>query len=277
MKTQYGLIGHPLGHSISANIHRRLYEFYQMDGEYLHFDLLPEEIPAQMEKFRQFFRGFNITIPYKKEVMQYLDEIRDDGALFGAVNTVVVEQGRTIGYNTDGLGFMKLLTQNGISVDGKRVCVLGAGGAGGALAQKIATEGASEVVILNRSVNRAEEVAERVKHLAQCSSRADTLEHAGNYLDGCDVLINTTSIGMYPHWEETPLSEIEKLQSNTAVVDIIYNPGKTKLLQAAEQKGCVTVNGLGMLLYQAFYAFELWTGLMPPDELEQQLEKELAF
>jgi len=277
MKTLYGLIGHPLGHSISAKIHHKLYEYYHMEAEYLHFDLLPEEISAQMVEFRQSFRGFNITIPYKKEIMQYLDEVRDDAASFGAVNTVLIEQGKAIGYNTDGLGFMKLLKQNDISINGKRVCVLGAGGAGGALAQKIGTEGAREVVVLNRSLDRAEEVAKRVQYVANCSSCADTLENIGKYLDGCDVLINTTSLGMHPHPNETPLLCEEQLQSNTAVVDIIYNPAKTKLLQLAEQKSCVAVNGLGMLLYQAFYAFKIWTGIMPPDTLEQEMEKEFSF
>ncbi len=277
MKALYGLIGHPLGHSISGKIHRRLYEYYNVEADYLHFDLLPEEIPVQMKKFRQSFRGFNVTIPYKKEIIQYLDEIKDDGALFGAVNTVVIDGGKAVGYNTDGLGFMKMLRQNGISVDGKNVIVLGAGGAGCALAQKIGTEGAKKVMILNRSQDRAWDVAERVKRIAGCKAGADTLENADLYLEQCDVLINTTSLGMHPYPEENPLTNTKKLKSSTAVVDIIYNPGKTKLLQEAEEKGCVTVNGLGMLLYQAFFAFELWTGIMPSDELAQQLVKELAF
>ncbi len=277
MKTLYGLIGHPLGHSISGKIHRRLYEYYNMEADYFHFDLLPEEIPVKMKEFRDCFCGFNVTIPYKKEIMLYLDEIKDDGALFNAVNTVMLKDGKAVGYNTDGLGFMKLLDKKGISVDGKNVVVLGAGGAGGALAQKIGIEGAEKVMILNRSLDRALDVAERVKRMAGCKAEADTLENADAYLEQCDVLINTTSLGMHPYPDVTPLTNTEKLKNRTAVVDIIYNPGKTKLLQAAEEKGCVTVNGLGMLIYQAFYAFELWTGIMPSDVLAQQLEKELAF
>ncbi len=277
MKTLYGLIGHPLGHSISSKIHHWLYEYYGMEAEYLHYDLLPEEIPVKMKEIRQTFRGLNVTIPYKQEVIQYLDELKDDGALFGSVNTVLLDSGKAVGYNTDGLGFMKLLTQNGIKVDGKQVIVLGAGGAGCALAQKLGTEGAKKVTILNRSIEKATDVANRVSRVADCEALADTLENADLYLDPCDVLINTTSLGMYPHIEETPLTYAEKLKSSTAVVDIIYNPGKTKLLHEAEEKGCVAVNGLGMLIYQAFFAFELWTGIMPSDELAQQLEKELSF
>ncbi len=277
MKNLYGLIGHPLGHSISQKIHRRLYEYYNMEADYLHFDLLPEEIPEKMNEFRNSFRGFNITIPYKNTIMQFLDEIKGDGALFGAVNTVVMENGKAVGYNTDGLGFMKLLEKNGISVDKKNVIVLGAGGAGGTLAQKLGTEGASEVIILNRSQDRAQDVAERVKCIAGCKAGADTLENAGFYLEQCDLLINTTSLGMHPNLEANPLTNTKKLKSRTTIVDIIYNPAKTKLLQAAEEKGCVVANGLGMLLYQAFFAFELWTGIMPSDELAQQLEKELAI
>ena len=277
MKTLFGLMGHPLGHSISGKIHRRLYEYYNMEADYFHFDLLPEEIPEKMKGLRNSFRGFNVTIPYKNTIIQYLDEIKNDGALFNAVNTVVIDDRKAVGYNTDGLGFMKMLENKGISVDGKNVVVLGAGGAGGALAQKVGTARSEKVTILNRSQDRAWEVAERVKRIAGCKAEADTLENADLYLEQCDVLINTTSLGMYPNPEANPLTNTENLNSKTAVVDIIYNPAKTKLLQAAEEKGCVTVNGLGMLIYQAFFAFELWTGIMPSDELALQLEKELAF
>lgn len=277
MKHLYGLIGHPLGHSISGEIHRRLYEYYQMDAEYRYFDLTEEEIFHQMNDFRQSFSGFNVTIPYKKKILSYLDDVRDDGALFGAVNTVVLKQGKAIGYNTDGMGFMKLLKQNRISVHGKRICVLGAGGAGSALAQKIAGSGAEEIVIINRSLKKADEVAERIRRSGSCTVRTDTPDLAGNYLKYCDVLVNTTSVGMSPRSEELSLEAAEQLRPETDVVDIIYNPQKTKLLQIAERNGCTVVNGLGMLLYQAFYAFELWTGMMPPDTLEQQLEHELVF
>lgn len=276
MKMYYGLIGHPLGHSISSKIHQALYQYYQMDGTYLHFDVLSQQIPEQLEQFRRDFRGFNVTIPYKQEIIPYLDEVRDDAALFGAVNTVVVNNGRLIGYNTDGLGFMKLLKQNGITVKDKRVVLLGAGGAGSALAQKIGTEGAKEIVLLNRSLDRAKAVADRVYKVSGCFSRADVLDGADDYLQACDVLINTTSLGMYPHTKESPLGQAKTLTSRTAVVDIIYNPGTTKLMEFSRNVGCTTVNGLGMLLYQAFYAFELWTGIMPPDRLELQLEQQLA-
>lgn len=277
MKHLYGLIGHPLGHSISGEIHRRLYEYYQMDAEYRYFDLEEEEIGSRMNDFRQNFSGLNVTIPYKKKILSYLDDVRDDGALFGAVNTVVLKQGKAIGYNTDGMGFMKLLKQNRISVQGKRICILGAGGAGSALAPKIAGSGAEEIVILNRSLHKADEVAERIRRSVSCTVRTDFPDLAGKYLKYCDVLVNTTSVGMSPRSEELSLEAAEQLRSETAVVDIIYNPRKTKLLQIAEQNGCTAINGLGMLLYQAFYAFELWTGLMPPEALEQQLEHELVF
>lgn len=277
MKERYGLIGHPLGHSISNKIHQSLYRYYGMDGSYLHFDLLPQQLPDQMKLFRSQFQGFNITIPYKKQVLPFLDEIRGDGKLFEAVNTVAVKEGRLIGYNTDGLGFMKMLAKHGITVAQKRVVVLGAGGAGGVLAQKIGAEGAAEVTVLNRSVDRARAVAEKIAQQGNCTAKADAIDRVEHYLAACDVLVNATSIGMYPYPDAMPLNGECDLKHVEAVVDIIYNPGKTRLLQAAEKAGCKTVNGLGMLLYQAFYAFEIWTGKMPPDALEDELERELAF
>lgn len=276
MREYYGLIGHPLGHSISSKIHQALYRYYGMDCSYLHYDLLPEQLSGQLDQFRRELKGFNITIPYKQKVLPLLDEIQGDAKLFGAVNTVVVDDGRLIGYNTDGLGFMKMLDRHGITVSRRRVVVLGAGGAGGTLAQKIALEGASEVVILNRSIGRAKEVSQRAARWNGCSVTADYLAHADHYLKTCDLLINTTSLGMYPHEDEMPLSQAHQWKKSTAVVDIIYNPKQTKLLKEAKRAGCMTLNGLGMLLYQAFYAFELWTGKMPPDELEQQLEQEFS-
>lgn len=271
---QYGLIGHPLGHSVSSRIHQALYEYYGMECSYLHLDTPPEGLPEVIKRLRAEFFGFNVTVPYKQAVLPYLDEVRGDARLFDAVNTVLVQDGRLIGYNTDGTGFLRLLARHEIPVAGARVAVLGAGGAGGVLAQKLAASKIGSLTLLNRSLPKAQAVAERIR--ANCSVQVDLLTRADRYLPECDLLVQATSVGMLPEVDCSPVPSLEGLSPRAAVVDIIYNPAKTKLLQMAEARGCTAVNGLEMLIYQAFDAFEIWTNHCPPEELAQQLKQSLA-
>ena len=278
MKRRYGLIGHPLGHSISSRIHTEFYRRYQIDAEYIHYDRPPEELAELMADFRKMrIAGFNITIPYKTDVIPFLAALEGDAGYFGAVNTVLNQGGDFIGYTTAGVGFMKLLHKHEIGVRGKNFLILGAGGAAKALACKLALEKACKVIILNRTLDRAALLAQAVSDLSSTESVCGRLEDFDIYAGSCHCIINTTSVGMSPRISAAPVADVTSVYPETAVVDIIYNPSRTKLLQMAASKGCKTVNGLGMLIYQAMCAFEIWTGIAPDDDFEDELEKKLEI
>lgn len=278
MKRRYGLIGHPLGHSISSQIHTEFYRRYQMDAEYIHYDRTPEKLAELMAEFRKTrIAGFNITIPYKTDVIPFLAALEGDAGHFGAVNTVLNRGGDFIGYNTDGVGFIKLLQKHEVMVRGKSFLILGAGGAAKALACKLALEKACKVIILNRTLDRAESLARAVSSLSSTEAICGGLEDFDIYAGSCHCIINTTSVGMSPHINAAPVEGVTRICPETAVVDIIYNPSRTKFLQLAASKGCKTVNGLGMLIYQAMCAFEIWTGIAPDDDFEEELEKKLKI
>lgn len=289
----YCIIGHPVAHSLSPQIHNAAFKALKISADFVKEDVLPEDLESFMRGFRNKYAGASVTIPHKEAVMKFLDEIDPQARKIGAVNTVLNKNSRLIGYNTDCYGAMQTLRsviaslskakakQSSQFLANKRVCILGAGGAARAVLYGCLQAGA-RVTILNRTVEKAQKLAEEfnVDFGALTDFRCEDF----------DVIINTTSCGMHPHDGESPVCHFERPAvarpqvsedgepRNLVVMDIIYAPLKTKLIKDAKKAGCKIITGDRMLLYQACKAFEIWTGEKAPKEaMEFALNKALAL
>ena len=266
-----GIIGDPIEHTMSPVIHNTAFENKGVDYVYLAFGVKKEELGKAIEGMRALnMRGLNITIPHKVAVIQFLDELDHLADKIGAVNTIVNNGGVLRGYNTDATGFLQVLLERGIEPAGKRVVVLGAGGASRAISFILAERGSS-LAILNRTWDRAKVCADRISETFQSEVVALKLdgENLATALSDADILVNATSIGMSPDINETPVSSA-LLKSGLVVFDIVYNPIKTRLQREAEVAGATVISGLDMLVWQGALAFEKWTGLKAPVELMKQ-------
>lgn len=265
-----GLLGYPLGHSLSPIMHNTAFESLDLDKIYIPIEVLPENLETVVRGMAKMnFEGFNVTIPHKIEIMKYLDEIDEYAKCIGAVNTVVVHEGTLKGYNTDGMGFLKSFEEStGTKIHGKNVFILGSGGASRAISMTLALKKANKIYICNRTYERAVSLAEDINKQTGAESVAVKHEYDDmkKAIADCHVLINTTSVGMSPHIDSSPLDR-ELLTPSLTVCDAVYNPRKTRLLKDAEEMGCTTVEGLKMLVNQGAEAFEIWTGIKAPAEL----------
>ncbi len=247
---RYGLIGEKLGHSYSKLIHEQLADYT--------YDL----IPLSKKEFAPFmeahdFSAINVTIPYKQDVIPYLDEMSDAAKAIGAVNCIVNRDGKLCGHNTDYAGFLYTLKKNNIKITGKKVLVLGNGGA------------AKAIVAALLSLNPKELVTVKYKE----EPGVITYEQAAMLHSDASVIVNTSPVGMYPKVDASPM-DIAPYQALTAVVDLIYNPTTTKLLAQAKERNITAVNGLEMLVAQAKYAVELFLDTEMPDErIDEVMEK----
>jgi len=248
-----GLIGFPVEHSLSPAMHEAALRAAGLEGTYLALETPPAFLRARLQEVRRGFAGVNVTVPHKERVLDYLDEISPEAKAIGAVNTIVCAQGRLIGHNTDAPGFISGLDEAGISYRNKKALVLGAGGAARAVAYAL-KKGGAQVAVYNRTQSRAE---------ALCNAmglRLVTEPLLAAAVQGCDLLINTTSVGLKDP-SSSPLPP--GLLPRGVVVDIVYNPPTTRLLLEAQQAGLPTLGGLPMLVWQGALAFELWTGIKP--------------
>jgi shikimate dehydrogenase len=208
------------------------------------------------------FRGFNLTIPHKVAVLQHLDAVAPDAALIGAVNTVRREGDRLIGENTDGKGFLRSVREDaGMDPVGKSVVFLGAGGAARAMAVELALAGATDITVVNRSPERGQELVSLLNEKTQARALYVPWMDAYRVPEGTDILVNATSIGLYPNVEDVPAVDMETVGPGLLICDVIPNPPHTRFLQLAEARGAVTLNGLGMLVNQGAIAFKLWSGV----------------
>jgi shikimate dehydrogenase len=223
------------------------------------------------------FQGINLTIPHKVEVLKYLDEVSPDAALMGAVNTVRRAGDRLIGENTDGKGFLRSLRdaeRAGLDPAGKRVVVLGAGGAARAVTVELALAGAAHITLVNRTPGRGQELAGLLNQ--KTPVQADFVPWEGPYTlpANTDVLVNATSIGLYPHVNDRPDLDYDSIRRGMTACDVIPNPPRTPFLKEAEARGARTLDGLGMLVYQGAIAFQMWTGVAAPiDVMRRALEE----
>ncbi|MCK8488070.1 shikimate dehydrogenase [Paenibacillus sp. MBLB2552] len=260
-----GVIGDPIQHSKSPVMHTAALEACGLAGAYLPFHVKGNRLEEAIRGIRALgFRGINVTVPHKVEVMNYLDRIDEGARLIGAVNTIVNDDGVLTGYNTDGIGFIRSLKEEAApDLRGKRVLVLGSGGAARGIVYALLQEGPGLVTIANRTTEKARELANEWAHLGRLTGCG--MEELDAILAEVDLIINTTSVGMHPHVGDCPLDS-RQIPEGIVVSDLIYNPLKTELLQQAEVRGCTIHSGLGMFIYQGAYAFEHWTGRSAPVE-----------
>ena len=267
------VIGDPIEHTLSPLIHNKAFENLGLDFVYVAFRVNREMLGKAIDGIRAFnIHGINITIPHKVRVLEYLDVVNDLVRNIGAVNTIVNEEGRLIGYNTDGDGALRALVKGGVSLSGKKVVVLGAGGAARAIVYFVAKEKPSSIMILNRTREKADELAENVSTKTDLLARAKKLENQSlkDEMPDADLVINCTSVGMAPNIGETPLPK-SLLRKDIVVMDIIYNPLETRLLKEAKEAGAITISGVEMFVHQAASAFEIWTGNKAPVDLMKQI------
>ncbi len=259
----YGLIGHPIGHSMSPIMHNGEFKELGLSHHYHAFDLSPEQLEDGVDAMKMLdIQGFNVTIPHKVAIIPLLDEVEQEAIDIGAVNTVYKRDGKYIGTNTDGSGYLfsllPLIGEKNLS--GKKILVIGAGGAARAVAVSVSQSEVASLTIANRTLEKAEELSKLCQHYSVAN--AITLSEAETSLGQFDIVINTTSIGMSPHLDRMPIS-LEHIRSGTVVSDLIYNPLETKWMKLAKSKGAVTDNGISMFVEQGALAFEKWTGVSP--------------
>ena len=268
-----GIIGDPIEHTMSPVMHNAAFRQMGLDYFYVPFKVKQGELAKAMEGMRALnIKGLNVTIPHKVAVIQFLDELDHLAEKIGAVNTIVNDDGVLTGYNTDGAGFLQALLERRIEPQGKNIVILGAGGAARAIAFFLTDRG-SHLVILNRllELDWAKEMASRISQIFGKEVEALELnrENLVAALGRANILVNATSVGMTPHIDQTLVTS-DLLKPELIVVDIIYNPIKTRLLREAEAAGAKTINGIDMLVWQGALAFEKWTGVKAPFKLMKE-------
>ncbi len=260
-----GLIGWPVEHSVSPAMHNAAFEALGLPWRYALIPTAPDRLERELANLRSGgFRGANVTVPHKQSVIPYLDEISEAARAIGAVNTIVTEDGRLKGYNTDADGFWRALREAGYEPAGKSALVLGAGGAARAVVYALA-RGGCHVAIWNRRAERASSLALDMRRANVTISVVASLSDLD--LAGVDLLVNTTPVGMWPHADASPWPEALPIPEHWLVFDLVYNPVETRLLAQAKAAGAHAIGGLAMLVHQGALAFELWTEQSPPTDV----------
>jgi shikimate dehydrogenase len=261
VKKLFAVLGDPIGHSMSPIMHNDLFTHYNIDAVYLPFQVKPENLGEAVKGLKAIGAGgFNVTVPHKSAIIPFLDGVDELAMSIGAVNTVVNEDGKLMGYNTDGPGFLKGLETYVSSLSEQKILIIGAGGAARAIYFTLAKSRPVAVDIANRTVETAVQLVEECPF--SVPSKAISLGEANKSLDQYDLIIQTTMIGMYPKVTEQPV-DLLHIKQQALVCDIIYNPLNTQFLQEAGQKGARIQNGIDMFVYQGALAFEKWTGISP--------------
>ena len=255
-----GIIGCPLGHSLSPLIHNAAFAALELDYAYIPLPVQPDDLGQVVTGLKTMgFVGANVTIPHKVTIMPYLDELDASAQLAGAVNTIVITAGRSIGYNTDAQGFIHSLTTKSIPVKGKTAVIMGAGGAARAVICGLAAAGIDRIIIGTRSAAKLQEFVKLLPEKTTIQGYDWHGEDFVNALTQCDILINCTPIGMSSSLEVQLPIHWKDVKSTAIVCDLIYNPPVTQFLADAQSRGHRTMNGAGMLVEQGALAFELWT------------------
>lgn len=270
------VVANPIKHSISPFIHNSAFEATNTNGVYLAWEVDEAELAETVANIRRYqMYGINLSMPYKEQVIPYLDRLSEEACLIGAVNTVVNREGTLIGYNTDGKGFFKSLPSFKISK--KRLVLLGAGGAAKAILAQAILDGVSQISVFVRSssMEKTRPYLEKIQNATGFRVDLFALEDVQDLQDSitqADLLVNATSVGMDGSSQPIPTSIV--LPEKLLVADVIYQPFETPFLKWARNQGNQSINGLGMLLYQAAEAFELWTGKeMPTDQIWELLKQ----
>ena len=273
-----GLIGHPIKQSYSPFIHNIAFQFKNLDYIYLPFDVITDNLASALKGVMALgIEGLNVTIPHKEKIIKYMDELSEESTTIGAVNTVVNDNGKLKGYNTDVHGITESLSEFKDEITGSKVCVIGAGGAGRAVIYTLIRYfKPEEITIVNRTIQRADSLQNyftekmlyddfKTKDLFP-PDLIDTFQNS-------KLIVNSTPIGMFPDLHDTPTTLKESFHKEQLVFDMIYNPTETEFLLLAKKQGAKIIGGLKVLVYQAAKSFELWTGEeMPTDKISRSLE-----
>jgi shikimate dehydrogenase len=266
-----GVIGDPIEHTLSPIMQNAAFEGQNLDYMFLAFKVKSTELENAVNGMRALnIRGLNVTMPHKSSILKYLDRIDLSAQIINSVNTILSRDSKLFGFNTDGIGAVKALRENGVELKGRKVLLLGAGGAARAIAYAMARE-SDELAVLNRSLKPAQDLAKLLEKTVNKKIVAGALtpKEIELNLQDSDILINATSVGMKPKPNESPVP-LKLLRSNLAVMDIVYNPIETQLAKDAKAAGAKVVSGIEMLIYQGAASFEIWTGKSAPVEVMRQ-------
>ncbi|MBK3913813.1 shikimate dehydrogenase [Listeria ivanovii] len=272
------LIGTPVDHSKSPIMYNYSFQKAGLDYAYLAFDIPVTKVADAITAMKTFnLRGSNVTMPCKSEVLKYMDDLFPAARMIGAVNTIINEDGKLTGHITDGLGFASNLRDSGVDIAGKKMTIIGAGGAATAIQVQSALDGAKEIAIFNIKDNFYQKAKQTVtsikKEVPDCIVHIYDLNDTEKLyaeIATSDILVNATLVGMHPYENETPVKDATIFSKDLIVADVVYNPKKTKLMLDAEAAGCKTVGGFGMLLWQGAEAYKLFTGEdMPVSEVKE--------
>ena len=263
-----GVFGYPVAHSLSPAMHNAAFAALRLSYIYIPFPVSPDALGSAIRSLPALgIVGVNLTIPHKEHVLPFLDAITEEAREVGAVNTVHCVEGRLIGDNTDGRGFYEPLRELGLSLRGKSVVVLGAGGAARSVVFRLLREGAY-VILTNRTPERAARLAQDAANAGYGAQvrvvHGEAEGELRNAIAGAELLVHTTRVGMHPEKDALPPVPLEAFHPNLLVYDLVYNPVDTRLIQEAQSRGCRTLTGVKMLVYQGAAAFERWTGVWPP-------------
>ena len=271
-----GVFGDPVDDNPTGVVEEAAFAAKDLNYRYLTVKVLPKDLGKAMDSVRIFgMKGINLTMPHKIKVLPYLDELSPAAKIIGAVNTVIQKDGKLYGENTDGKGFVTALKNSGETLEGKKVTILGAGGAARAIAVECALNGAVHINIINRSAEKGEELASLIQSETDSSAQYLTWESSMKIPADTQILINATSIGFSPNVTDKPDIDYSTITNQMCVCDVIFNPAETIFLKTAAANGAKIVTGLGMLVQQAALNFTLWTGVEAPvDVMEEALKKE---
>lgn len=273
-----GLLGSPVAHSISPMMHNEAFSILGLDYVYLCFDVGTDSLKTVVEGMKTMgVRGFNCTMPDKNLMCELADDLSPAARLIGAVNTVVNDNGKLTGYNTDGIGYMQSVKDAGHDIIGKNMTLLGAGGAATAVCTQAALDGVASINVFSikdQFFDRAKNMVDNINKNTNCKASLYDLEdktELNKSIGNSQILTNATSVGMSPNTDNCIITDESVFRNDLIVSDVIYNPRETKLLKIAKEHGCKTFNGLYMLLYQGAEAFKIWTGKeMPIKEIKEK-------
>ena len=274
-----GAFGCPIDENPTGVMEEAAFAAKGLNYRYLTIKVNKGDLEPAVQAVRAFnMRGVNCTIPHKVEVLKYLDELSEAAEIIGAVNTIINNDGKLFGENTDGKGFITALKDAGVSVEGKNITVLGAGGASRAISVECALAGAKKLTIANIDKETGEELVKLINDRTQADAEFILWDHPVEVPADTDIFVNATSVGLFPNVNEKPDVNYDTVTSNMVVSDVIFNDPHTLFLQEAEKRGAKTVNGLGMLVNQGAVNFTLWTGVEAPiDVMTQTLKDEFGL
>ena len=274
-----GAFGCPIDENPTGVMEEAAFAAKGLNYRYLTIKVNKGDLEPAVQAVRAFnMRGVNCTIPHKVEVLKYLDELSEAAEIIGAVNTIINNDGKLFGENTDGKGFITALKDAGVSVAGKNITVLGAGGASRAISVECALAGAKKLTIANIDKETGEELVKLINDRTQADAEFILWDHPVEVPADTDIFVNATSVGLFPNVNEKPDVNYDTVTSNMVVSDVIFNDPHTLFLQEAEKRGAKTVNGLGMLVNQGAVNFTLWTGVEAPiDVMTQTLKDEFGL